>query len=198
MITISREYGSGGRAIGKNIAKALNVPYYDTELIHMFAEKSGYTEDFIKNNEEQMSKFQFNLYSWYTPSISERDISQVERLFHIEEKMINEIASKSSCVIVGRLANLILGDRDNTFHIFISSDADAKIRRIMGRDELSSEDAQKKALKVDRERATHCRYFVHREWGKANNYDITIKSSRYGIERTSNILIDMIRKDAAI
>lgn len=110
----------------------------------MFAEKSGYTEDFIKNNEEQMSKFQFNLYSWYTPSISERDISQVERLFHIEEKMINEIASKSSCVIVGRLANFILGDRDNTFHIFISSDADAKIRRIMGRDELSSEDAQKK------------------------------------------------------
>ncbi len=193
VITISREYGSGGRAIGKNIAKALNIPYYDTELIHMFAEKSGYTEEFVKNNEEQMSKFQYNLYSWYTPSISERDISQVEQLFHIEKKVIHEIASKSSCVIVGRLANFILGDRDNTFHIFISSDQDSKIRRIMERDGLSLEDAQKKSLKVDKERATHCRYFTHREWGKVDNYDITIKSSRYGIERTSSILTDMIR-----
>ena len=118
---------------------------------------------------------------------------QVEQLLHNEKKVIHEIASKSSCVIVGRLANFILGDRDNTFHIFISSDQDSKIKRIMERDGLSLEDAQKKSLKVDKERATHCRYFTHREWGKVDNYDITIKSSRYGIERTSSILTDMIR-----
>ena len=118
-----------------------------------------------------MSRFQYNLYSWYTPSVSEKDIPQIEQLFRIEKKVINEIASKTSCVIVGRLANFILGDCDNTFHVFISSDLDTKIKRIMERDGLSSEEAGKKAQKVDRERATHCRYFTHREWGKADNYD---------------------------
>ncbi len=194
VITISREYGSGGREIGKNIARILNIPYYDTELIHMAAEKSGYTEEFVKNNEEQMSRFQYNLYSWYTPSISERDIPQVEHLFRIEEKVIKEIASGSSCVIVGRLANFILGDHENTFHVFISSDPDTKIKRIMDRDGLSPEEARKKAQKVDKERATHCRYFIHKEWGKADNYDITVKSSKYGIDVTSHILTDIIRK----
>ena len=88
-------------------------------------------------------------------------------MFQIEKKVINEIASKDSCVIVGRLANFILGDHENTFHIFISSDSDAKIKRIMERDGLSLEEARKKARKVDRERATHCRYFYSQRVGKS-------------------------------
>lgn len=124
---------------------------------------------------------------------SEKRLPGVEQLFQIEKKVINEIASKDSCVIVGRLANFILGDHENTFHIFISSDSDAKIKRIMERDGLSLEEARKKARKVDRERATHCRYFTYREWGRANCYDMTVKSSKYGIEMTGRMLADMIR-----
>ena len=154
VITISREYGSGGREIGKKIAGELNIAYYDSELIYMAAEKSGYTEKFVKDNEEQMSRLQYNLYSWYTPSITEKDVPGVEQLFQIEKKVINEIASKDSCVIVGRLANFILGDHENTFHIFISSDSDAKIKRIMERDGLSLEEARKKARK------TNCAMYV--------------------------------------
>ena len=198
VITISREYGSGGREIGRKIANALGIAYYDTELIHMAAEKSGYTEAFVKSNEEQMSRFKYNLYSWYTPSVSEKDVPQIEQLFRAEEKVINEIASKSSCVIVGRLANFILGYREDTFHIFISSDFDAKIKRIMERDGLSAEEAGKKAQKVDRERATHCRYFTHREWGKADCYDMAVKSSKYGIDMTASILADMIRRHSLL
>lgn len=192
VITISREYGSGGREIGRKIADALHIAYYDTELIQLAAEKSGCTEAFVQSNEEQMSRFQYNLYSWYTPSVSEKDIPQIQQLFQIEQKVIREIASARSCVIVGRLANFILGDRDNTFHIFISSDQDAKIRRIMDRDGLTAEEAGKKARKVDRERATHCRYFTHREWGKADQYDMAVKSSKYGIETTAELLVGMI------
>lgn len=193
VITISREYGSGGREIGKKIAEALHIAYYDSELIYMAAEKSGYTQAFVESNEEQMSTFKYNLYSWYTPSVSEKDLPQIEQLFRTEEKIIQEIASKSSCVIVGRLANFILGSRKNTLHIFISSDPEVKKKRIMERDGLTSEEAEKKARKADRERATHCRYFTHREWGKADQYDIAVRSSKYGIDRTAEILVDMIR-----
>lgn len=198
VITISREYGSGGRKIGKEIANALNIAYYDSELIYMAAEKSGYTQAFVESNEEQMSRFQYNLYSWYTPTVSEKDIPRIEQLFSIEQKIIKEIASDTSCVIVGRLANFILGDHENTFHIFISSDLDTKIKRIMKRDGLSAEEARKKAQKVDRERATHCRYFTHKAWGKADHYDIAVKSSKYGLEKTALLLADMIRRHSEV
>lgn len=188
IIAISREYGSGGRNIGKKIAEALGVPYYDAELIRMFAQEGGYTEDFVREFDEKMTPSQYKLYSWYVPALPDRDKPKAERLFHIEERVINEIASRGSCVIVGRLAGHILRGHKNVLHVFITAGAEAKIRRVMARDGLTRGAARAQISKVEKERAAHCLYFTHTEWGKAENYDLSVKSDKYGIDETSSML----------
>lgn len=192
VITIAREYGSGGREIGKRLAKALGIGYYDLQIIHEAAANEGCSLDHIEQYEQKLDNpFLYNLYSWYTSAVSEQDIPKVERLFREEEKIIRKIATNESCVIIGRLSNYILRDDDNTMHIFIGADMDAKIQRVINRDGLSEEEAKKQIIKVEKERSNHCRYFTHSQWGNAKNYDITIKSNYFGVEKTVDILEKM-------
>ena len=188
VITISREFGSGGREIGRNVAKALGISYFDTDIIHKVAEESGYTEEFIQENEQKMSGALYHLYSWYTPEAADSELSKMEELFHIEERVIRGLAAKGSCVIVGRLADYILRDHENAFHVFVAADIEDKVKRVVERDGISETEARKKIQKVEKERETHCRYFAHMQWGKAANYDLAIKSSRCGIEKTAEML----------
>ena len=193
VVTISREYGSGGREIGRQLAEKLGVAYYDLNLIQKVAAESGYSEAYVQEAEQKVSnKMLLNLYSWYTAATSEQDLPKVEQLYHAEGRVIRELASKGSCVIVGRLANHILKEYENAFHVFIGADMDAKMKRVMERDGIDAEMAEKQIHKVEKERANHCAYFTHEQWGNAKHYDLMLKSNLLGISGTVELVEKML------
>lgn len=193
VVTISREYGSGGREIGRQLADKLGVAYYDLNLIQKVAAESGYSESYVQEAEQKVSSTMLlNLYSWYTAATSEQDLPKVEQLFHAEERVIRELAAGGSCVIVGRLANHILKDHQNAFHVFIGADTEAKCKRVMARDGIDRELAEKQILKVEKERANHCAYFTHEQWGNAKHYDLMLKSNLLGISGTVELIEKML------
>lgn len=193
VITISREFGSGGRDIGRLIAEKLNMKYYDTDIIEMLERQSGFSAEFIKEYEQGLgasgSKILFGIYDQYVKYAADES-SPVDRLFKEECKLIKGLADKEPCVIVGRLANYILRDRANVFNVFIAADTSWEAERVMNRDSISREDAIKKIRRINRQRRNHCSYFTDTEWGIAGNYDLTVKSSRYGIKGSSNLIVD--------
>lgn len=195
VVTIAREYGSGGRDIGRLVADSLGMKFYDSELIQMTAAESGYTEESVSEKEQKISSaLLHDLYSQYTAALNEADLPQIERLFNAEKKVIRQIASEGPCVIVGRLSNRILKDHSNALHIFISAAPDAKVRRVMKRDGLSEAQAVEKIKKVERERANYCKYFSKTSWNSVDNYDMTFRSDRYGIEETADMITEIVRR----
>lgn len=189
VITISREYGSGGREIGRRLAKELGVAYYDAEIITKICEESGFTKEFVEENDQKLAHDKlFRFFSWYTPALEAEYVPKVEKLFHIEERVIRELAAKGSCVIVGRLADYILRDHKKLMNVFISGDVPVKVERVVKREHIGKAEAAEKIFRVDKERANHCHYFTGREWGKSRNYDLSLSSSRYGIPRVVEII----------
>ena len=195
VVTISREYGSGGREIGRQLAEKLGIAYYDMNLIQKVAAESGYSEAYVQEAEQKVSNTALlNLYSWYTAATSEQELPKVEQLFHAEERVIRELASKGSCVIVGRLSNYILRDHENAFHVFIGADMYAKKARVVERDGISAEQAEMQIRKVEKERANHCAYFTHAQWGSAKDYDLMVKSNLLGISETAEMIGALLEK----
>lgn len=195
VVTIAREYGSGGRVIGRLVADSLGMKFYDSELIQMTAAESGYTEESVSEKEQKISNaLLHDLYSQYTAALNEADLPQIERLFNAEKKVIRQIASEGPCVIVGRLSNRILRDHPNALHIFISAAPDAKVRRVVDRDGLNEAQAAEKIKKVERERANYCKYFSKTSWNSVDNYDMTFRSDRYGIEETADMITEIVRR----
>lgn len=194
VITISREFGSGGRDIGKLIANELGFKYYDSELIKLAAEKSGFTPEFVQANEQSLKNpILHDFFEWYATPVDKSDLPKVDQLYQKEKEIIRDLPEKSSCVIVGRLANHILKDYKKSYHIFISADIDTEIHKTMQRENLSSKEAEHKVKQVNHERAVHCRYFTKTEWGKADNYNLMIRSSDFGYEQTANLIINSFK-----
>lgn len=195
VLTVSHEYGSGGRTIAKRIAHELDLPYYDTEIIQMSAEKSGFAESYLEEHEEKIkSSALYKLADWYTASYSKEELLVPEQIFRVEAQVIQEIAAKDSCVIVGRLANYVLQNHKNSLHIFITADEIERIKRVMRKDGISYEEAQERITEFAIKRRNHCQQFSDMEWGNGANYDITIKSNRYGVDRTAAIILEMIKE----
>lgn len=195
VITVSREYGSGGRQIAKALAESLGFKYYDNELIKLVVEKSGYSPDFIEKNEQSIKNpIMHDFFAWYGGPLDSANMPSVESLFKREKDVIKTISQTESCVIVGRLANVILKNKKHTFNVFISADENTEAERISKRNNLSKNDALKKVRKVNRERAAHCEYFTSTEWGNADNYDLCIKSNAFGCEESAKIIEGLFRK----
>jgi uncharacterized membrane protein YczE/shikimate kinase len=195
VFTISREFGTGGREIGKKLAKLLQISYYDSDIIQEKAAQSGYINDYINKNDKIISNYLlYDFYSWYTAALDEKDMPKQEQLFNAESKIIKEIAAQESCVIVGRMAGYILKNKKNSLNIFICGDLEQKIARIMQRDHISAQEAEIKIQKVDKERANYYRSFANAKWGNIKNYDLVINSSKYGIDETVNILYAMAKE----
>lgn len=193
VITIGREYGSGGREIGKLIAKKLGIAYYDNELIHKVAEENGYSDEFVQKYDQKITHSL--LYDLYTQNYAyvHGEEGKFDALFHADVRTIKEIAKTESCVIIGRLANFILADRSNTFDVFICADMDSKIKRVMKRENLNEKEAVKKIKRVDSERNDYCKHYMEKEWGMANAYDLTLKANSYGVEKTAEIILEMVK-----
>ena len=195
IITIGREYGSGGRQIGQALAKRLGISYYDKEIITLAAQKSGLSDEFIANNEQRVrSGLMQNLAasaSYHNGFFAQQYLPLSENIFIAQAQVIRDIAARERAVIVGRCADYILSGRKNTVNIFIHAPIEDRVRRIMALYQLSEADAMKAIATSDKERGNHYFRYTDRKWGKAQNYDLSINSSLLGIEGTVEMLADV-------
>lgn len=187
VITIAREYGSGGRYVGKLLADKLGIKLYDKELIQKVANESGLSEQYVQENEQKISKIT-ELNNGYYSSLSNAD-----ELFIHESNVIKEIASRESCVIVGRCANFILKDNEIVTSVFIYSSLEDKIARAVKYYNLDEKNAKKEINKIDKLRANHYKYYTNNDWKDLSNYDICINSDKNGIENTAEIIAQIVK-----
>ena len=191
IITISREFGSGGRFIGEEVAKKLGIAYYDKNVINEIAEKSGLSPEYIQENAELSPKKGMFAYA-----LAGRDITgrSVEDMVHeAQRKVILELAGKEPCVIVGRNADYILKDRDDVLNVFIHGDMPEKIQRIMDLHNVEEKEAVKMMADIDKRRMTNYNFYTEQKWGKASNYTLCLNSSQLGYDRCEKIIMECIK-----
>ena len=195
IITIGREYGSGGREIGKALSEKLGISFYDKQIISLAAEKSGLSPEFITNNEQRVrSGFMQNLAAsaaYQSGFFSSQYLPLSETIFISQAQVVRDIAARERAVIVGRCADYILSGRKNTVNIFIHAPIEDRVRRIMALYQLSEAEAMKAIATSDKERGNHYFRYTDRKWGKAQNYDLSVNSSLLGIEGTVEMLADV-------
>ncbi|MGM9660249.1 MAG: AAA family ATPase [Faecousia sp.] len=184
VITISREFGSGGRTIGKRVAQELGIPCYDAELIHKIALETGFNENYIKEaGEYTPGGFLSNVFSNRAYGPTNEDY-----LWKIQYQVITDLAQKESCVIVGRCADYILEDKADCLKVFIHADMDFRAKRIVevyGERDISPEQRLKDK---DKRRAAYHRFYTNRKWGHAQNYHITLDSGILGLDSCVEII----------
>ena len=180
VITISREYGSGGRFVGRLVAEKLGLPFYDKELISLSAKESGLSEEYVKMTDEKKKSASYT---------NNND----DRLFIAEQKVIEKLA-KSSCVIVGRCADYILKDNKDAIKIFLYSDSKSKEKRAIKYYGLNSKTALRKIDRINKERSKHYKFYTNREWKDFSNYDLSFNVDKYGVEKTAENIINIIEK----
>ena len=182
VITISREYGSGGRAIGEKLAKELGIPFYNKELILMAAKESGLSEEYIKKT-EQMKATSF-LYGLY---MGAQALPMNDQIFLVQSKIIREIAEEGPCVIVGRCADYILRERDDTLNVFIHAPLSCRAQRAAEVYEKEAANMEDFVKKQDKKRSSFYNYFSQNKWGDARHYHMTV-SSVYGVDFAVEVL----------
>lgn len=187
IITISRQFGSGGGEIGKKLAEELNLPFYDKNIINIAAKDSGFSEDILEYSEEM--PINSLLYSIATGNgiggIGLAGLPLGDKLFLAQFDAIKKIASEGPCVIIGRCADYVLNDLDNVINIFIHADFEKRRERIAKTHSLTDEEAKKKIDKVDKRRAAYYYHYTLEKWGTATRYDLCINSSALGIDGTT-------------
>ncbi len=199
IITIGRQFGSGGREIGERLAKHFDIPYYDKELINRVAKDSGFCQEIIENNDERpTSSFLYNLvmdtYSFGYNSSSFVDMPISHKIFIAQFDTLKKIADEGPCVIVGRCADYALTERDNVLNVFICANDECRIKRILSRhDEVNSEkEARDMMSKKDKQRQSYYNYYASAKWGHASTYDMTVNSSILGIDGTVKLISQFV------
>ncbi|SCY66588.1 MULTISPECIES: cytidylate kinase-like family protein [unclassified Butyrivibrio] len=199
IITIGRQFGSGGREIGEMLAKQYGIKCYDKELLSRAAKESGFCEEMIQNHDERpTNSFLYNLvmdtYSFGYNASSFVDMPISHKVFLAQFDTIKKIAEEGPCVIVGRCADYALSDFDNVLNIFIHADEESKIKRIKERfaDVKSDEQARDMMNKKDKQRQSYYNYYSSKKWGRADSYDLSINSSILGIEGTVKFISQYI------
>jgi len=194
VITIAREFGSGGHEIGEIIAKELGVSFYDTKLIDLSAAESGLTPEYVKEHEQKLANnLLFDLYEQNYAYVNE-EMPPLDTLFMVQSKVIRDICEKESCVIVGRCADYVLKSNPNCFNIFVHADKDFRIKRIIKEYGIAPDMAEKELERKDRDRTNYCKHYTHRVWDKASNYNLTVDSSLFGPEKSAMLIIDALHK----
>ena len=189
IITISREFGSGGRFIGEEVAKKLGIAYYDKNVINEIAEESGLSPEYIQENAELSPKKGLFAYAF-----AGRDITgkSVEDMVHkAQRRVILDLTEKESCVIIGRNADYILKDRNDVLNVFIHGDMPEKIQRIIRLYNVEEQEAVKMIADTDKRRMTNYNFYTDQKWGKASNYTLCLNSSQLGYDRCEKIIMDI-------
>ena len=187
VITVAREYGSGGRYVGRLVADILGIKFYDKDIITKLAEETGLTEEYIENNEESKELLDA-LNNGYS------GMPNADELFIKESELIKKLAEEDSCVIIGRCADFVLKDKENVLKIFIYSDMAGKIARAKEYYGLDTEKAKKEIKRINKLRANHYKYYTDRVWDEHLNYDLSINSDCLGVERTAEIICSLVKE----
>lgn len=190
IITISREFGSGGRFIGEEVAKKLGIAYYDKNIINEIAEKSGLSPEYIQENAELSQKKGLFAYAFAGRDITGKSIEDM--VYEAQRNVILELAGKEPCVIIGRNADYILKDRDDLLNVFIHGDAPEKTQRIRQIYHVSEKDAVKMMADTDKRRMANYNFYTNQKWGKASNYTLCLNSSQLGYDRCEKIIMECL------
>ena len=192
IITISREFGSGGRFIGEEVAKKLGIAYYDKNVINDIAEKSGLSPEYILENAELSPKKGMFAYVFAGRDITGRSVEDM--VHEAQRKVILELAEKESCVIIGRNADYILKDRDDVLNVFIHGNMPEKTQRIIRLYNVDEKKAVKMMADTDKRRMTNYNFYTEQKWGKASNYTLCLNSSQLGYDRCEKIIMECMKE----
>ncbi len=196
IITISRQFGSGGGYIGKLLSEQLGLPLYDKKVLDIAAKDSGFSEEVLEYSEEMpITSLLYSIATGmgiHNASMGLQGLPLGDKLFLAQFDAIKKIAKEGPCVIVGRCSDYVLRDEANCINIFIHSDMDFRIDRIMREHSLSEEEAKQKITKIDKRRAGYYNHYTSEKWGVAERYDLTVNSSALGLEKTASLIKDFI------
>ena len=187
VITISREFGSGGRTIGKLVAEKLGIPCYDAELIEKIAEQSGYSAEYIKQEVE------YGTGGWLSAVFADRStgLTNQDKMFSIQSRIIEELANEGPCVIVGRCADFVLKDKADCLNVFIHASMEKRAERIVKEHGERAESPEKRLKEKDKRRAAYHRFYTDMKWGHAQNYHVCLDSGEFGIEKCAEIIAQL-------
>ena len=201
VITIARQYGSGGHEVGEKLAQKLNIPFYDKALIAMAAKQSGISpEVFERADEKATSSLLYSMvmggggygFGSRVPGLGDMPIN--DKLFLIQSDIIKKAAEEGPCVIIGRCADYILREHLNCFHVFIHADKDARVKRIVMKELCEEKKAPDFVTKKDKQRANYYNFYSNNRWDDLNNYDLTVNTSRFSIEQAVNLIAEAAGK----
>ena len=195
IITVSREFGSGGRTIGRMIAEKLNIPFYDKELVDQIAMESGFAPKFVEENGEHSpgsSLFSYAFAPQGVPGVM-NGLSTADFLWNIQCNVILQLADKGPGVIVGRNADYILKDRPDAMHIFIHANMDFRADRIVRLYGESEKAPTVRLQEKDKRRRVNYQHYTGRTWGMAQNYDLCLDSSTIGVEKCADIVVELVK-----
>lgn len=192
IITIGREYGSGGLEIGQKLAEMLGIKCYDKELIGIVAEKRGYKKEILEKTDEKKGSaliepsigFFSSKPSKNLPAFGAFGKTMNDKVFLAESAVIKSLAEQESCVIIGRCADVLLKDREDVLSVFIQAPKEARIQRLSERLHFSKDEAEKEMRRVDKVRASYYQFYTDNKWGDRKNFDLVINSAFFGIDNT--------------
>ena len=198
IVTIGREFGSGGHLIGKRLAEKLGIPFYDKELLDRAAKDSGLCKEIFENQDERpTNSFLYSLVmdSYSTNVMSDMPLNQ--KVFLAQFDSIKNLAAEGPCVIIGRCADYALEDDPNLLSVFIHADPEIRMRRIEQLYDLTPNKAKDRIRKNDKSRSSYYNYYTSKEWGAAESYNMTIDSGIFGIDGTVDLILKAIEMKEA-
>ena len=193
IITIGREFGSGGREIGIELSKKLNIPFYDKEILAEAAKKSGFSQEvFERHDEKPTSSFLYSLavgvnnftHSYQKPLTLEIYLAQFDT--------IKKLASECSGIFIGRCSDYILNDEPDALHVFVRSDMEKKVERVMERYSVEADIAEEMCKRHDKDRSLYYNYYANVKWGDSRHYDLCLNSGKLGIQKSVDLIIDCL------
>ncbi len=192
VISIGRQYGSGGREIGKKLAEEFGIDFYDKEIITLAAKESGYSEEILKENDENHNgSF---LYSLVMGTYAGGDSLPLNhKLFLAQFDTIKKLATEKSCVIIGRCADYALEYEPNCIKVFIHADFDSRVKRAIEQYGDNPDKAEETVKKTDKKRESYYNFYTGKKWGNMENYDLTINSTFSGIDGAVRVIADLVR-----
>ena len=197
IITISRQCGSGGHTIGQALAEKLNIPLYDKKILEEVSSRSGLAEDVIENEGEYSTSskiFNIAMGVYNAWDSGQRDTMPLrEQINAYQTEFIREVADKGGCVIVGRCAEYILRERTDCLNVFIYGNPEDRVKRVIEEHRVPDAEAEVHVKKRDKKRAAHYKYITDREWGDVKNYNLCLDSSKLGIEKCIELILECVQ-----
>ena len=197
IITITRQFGSGGHDIGEALAKKLGIPFYDKELISIAAKESGICPEVFEAVDEKATNsllysLSVGLYSFGSGFTNTGELPVNDRLYILQHKIIKELAEKETFVVVGRCADYILKDKSNVVKVFVYADLETRVNRAIERNNINNDRAKQAVIKADKNRANYYSFYSGKKWGQPENYDLCINSTNISTDQAVDLILSYL------